>query len=91
MPFSLSNAPAAFQELMSVVLLGCVKFAIAYLNDIMVFSETSEEHLQLLNLIFGKLRKHKLKLKLKKCRVLKSETNDLGFMVSNQMKKNGCN
>ena len=39
MPFGLSNAPAVFQELMSVVLLVCVKFAIAYLDDIMVFSE----------------------------------------------------
>ena len=61
MPFGLSNVPAVFQRLMSVVLLGCVKFAIVYLDDIMVFSETLEEHLQHLNLIFGKLRTHKLK------------------------------
>ena len=82
MPFGLSNAPAVFQEIMSAVLLGCDKFAIAYLDDIMVFSETLEEHLQHLNLIFGKLGKHKLKLKLKKCSFLKSETNDLGFVTS---------
>ena len=81
MPFDLSNAPAVFQERMPVVLLGCDKFAIAYLDDIMVFSETLEEHLQHLNLIFGKLRKHKLKLKLKKCRFLKSETNYVGFVT----------
>ena len=38
MPFGLSNAPAIFQERMFVVLPGCDKFAIAYLDDIMVFS-----------------------------------------------------
>ena len=36
MPLGLSNAPAVIQEFMSVVLLGCDKFAIAYLDDIMV-------------------------------------------------------
>ena len=44
MPFVLSNAPAVFQELMSVVLQGCNDFATAYLDGIMVFSSTLEEH-----------------------------------------------
>ena len=92
MPFGLSNSPAIFQEPMSVVLMGCDIFGIAYLDNIMVFSETLEEHLQRLNLIFGKLRIYKLKLKHKKCSFLKSETNYLGLltdvkMVSNQMKR----
>ena len=64
MPFGLSNAPAVFQELMSVVLQGCNNFATAYLDDILVFSATLEEHLEHLSLIFDKLRQHKLKLKL---------------------------
>ena len=81
MPFGLSNVHAVFQERMSVVILGCDKFAMAYLDDIMVFSETLEDHLQNLNLIFDKLRKHKLKLKLKKYSFLKSETNYLGFVT----------
>ena len=65
MPFGLSNAPAFFQELMSVVLQGCNNFATAYLDDISVFSATLEEHLEHLSIIFDKLRQHKLKLKLK--------------------------
>ena len=56
MPFGLSNAPAVIQELMSVVLQGCNDFATAYLDDIMVFSSTLEEHLKHLSIIFGKLR-----------------------------------
>ena len=44
MPFCISNAPAIFQELMSVVLQGCNDFATANLDDIVVFSSTLEEH-----------------------------------------------
>ena len=82
MPFGLSNAPAVFQELMSVVLQGCNNFATAYLDDILIFSATLEEHLEHLSIIFDKLRQHKLKLKLKKCGFLKLETNYLGFVIS---------
>ena len=81
MPFGLSNAPAVFQELMSVVLQGLGDFATAYLDDILVFSPTLEDHLQHLDTIFDRLRKHDLKLKLKKCNFLESETNYLGFII----------
>ena len=81
MPFGLSNAPAVFQELMLVVLQGLGDFAIAYLDDILVFSPTLEDHSQHLDTIFDKLRKHDLKLKLKKCNFLESETNYLGFII----------
>ena len=82
MPFGLSNAPAIFQELMSHVLADCTDFATAYLDDILVFSLTFEEHLEHLNVIFEKLRQHNLKLKLKKCSFLKTETNYLGFIIN---------
>ena len=85
MPFGLCNAPSIFQELMAHVLAECTDFATAYLDDILVFSSTFEEHLAHLNVIFEKLRKHKLKLKLKKCGFLKTETNYLGFIIN----KNG--
>ena len=81
MPFGLSNAPAVFQELMSVVLNGCHAFAIAYLDDILIFSTSFEEHLMHLNTIFDRLRYHGLKLKLKKCSFLQTETNYLGFVI----------
>ena len=82
MPFGLSNAPAVFQELMAVVLHDCQGFATAYLDDIMIFSETLEEHFEHLSIIFDKLRLHRLKLKLKKCSFLKGETHYLGFIIS---------
>ena len=64
MPFGLSNAPAIFQELMSVVLQDCSGFATAYLDDLLIFSESLEEHVKHIGLIFMKLRQHNLKLKL---------------------------
>ena len=79
--FGLSNAPAVFQELMSVILQDCNNFATTYLDDIIIFSSTLEEHLEHLSIIFGKLRQHNLKLKLKKCSFLKIETNYLGFVI----------
>lgn len=82
MPFGLSNAPAVFQELMSIVLEGLSDFALAYLDDILIFSRTIEDHLRQINVIFDRLRTHGLKLKLKKCSFLQEETNYLGFVVN---------
>ena len=72
MPFGLSNAPAVFQELMLEVLQGLGDFAKAYLEDILVFCPTLEDHLQHLDTIFDRLWKYDLKLKLKKCNFLES-------------------
>ena len=46
MPFGLHNAPATFQRLMNHVLHGWEKFAGVYLDDVVVFSQSWEEHLQ---------------------------------------------
>ena len=54
MPFGLSNALYVFQELMLVVLQGLGDFAIAYLDDILVFSLTLEDHLQHLDTILDR-------------------------------------
>ena len=48
-PFCLAQAPAYFQALISEVLKGLIHFAIAYLDDIIIFSKTEEEHLQQLH------------------------------------------
>ncbi len=82
LPYGLSGAPAIFQELMAVVLDGVSDFATAYLDDILIFSPTFEEHLKHLDIIFGRLRSHRLKLKLKKCSFVQAETNYLGFIIN---------
>ena len=84
MSFGLSNAPAIFQELMSIVLQGLGHFATAYLDEIFIYSETVEQHLHHLQQVFDRLREHGLKFKLKKCSFLRSETTYFGFIISSE-------
>ena len=82
MPFGLCNAPVVFTELMSVVLSGLDDFAESYLDDVLLWSSTLEEHLIYVQQVFDRLRQHKLKLK--KCSFLQKETRHLGFVISKQ-------
>ena len=82
MLFGLSNAPAVFQELMNIVLQGCEDFAMAYLDDVLIFSKDEKEHLQHIQIIFDRIRQHGLKLKLKKCAFFQEETGYLGFVIN---------
>ena len=66
-PFGLAQAPAYFQQLISIVLQDCCDFAMAYLDDIIIFSRNEEDHLKHIEIIFKKLKKADLKLKESKC------------------------
>ena len=70
--FGLSQAPAYFQLLIDNVLRGCSKFAMGYLDDIIIFSKTEEEHIEHLECIFTKLREYGLKIKREKCDFFKN-------------------
>ena len=56
--FGLPQAPAYFQLLFDNVLQGCSKFVMGYLDDIIIFSKTEEEHLEHLEKIFKKMREY---------------------------------
>ena len=82
-PFGLAQAPAYFQRLINEVLTDC-NFAMGYLDDIIIFSKTEEEHLQHLEEIFERLRKAGLKLKLQKCSFFKKHIQYLGHLISDE-------
>ena len=83
MPFGLCNAPPTFQRLMQNCLGELnLTYCLIYLDDVIVFSEMPEEHLQRMRVVFDHLRKHGLKLKPSKCDVFKSEINYLAHHVS---------
>ena len=81
-PFGLSQAPAYFQLLIDKVLMGCSSFAMGYLDDIIIFSKTEEEHLQHLEEIFVRLHKFGLKMKCEKYCFFKKHIQYLGHLVS---------
>ena len=81
MPFGLCNAPQIFSELMSIVLQDLDSFALAYLDDILIFSKTIQDHEKHIKTVFERLRKHGLKLKAKKCSFVKEQTQYLGFVI----------
>ena len=82
MPFGLMNAPGVFTQLISQVLEGYEGFSTGYIDDILVFSSSLEEHMGHLNQIFQRLRQHGLKLKLRKCSFLQPETSYLGYRLT---------
>ena len=83
MPFGLMNAPATFQCLKENRLGELhLNWCIIYLDDIIVFSKTPEEHLKRLQGVFDKLAKAGLKLKPSKCEFFKSRINYLGHIIS---------
>ena len=83
MPFGATNAPATFQRLMHDCLGDLnMNWCIVYLDDIIVFSDTKEEHIKRLEAVFQKLMAAGLKLKPTKCFFFRNEIEYLGHVVS---------
>ena len=80
-PFGLAQAPACFQLLMNKVLKG-LKFAMMYLDDIIIFSQDELQHLEHLEIAFSHLREAGLKMKCSKCDFFKSEIHYLEHLIS---------
>lgn len=83
MAFGLAGAPATFQRLMDR-LLGRLKGkgALVYLDDVIIYSETLEEHLERLAEVLELLRQANLKVNWKKCRFAEKEVTYLGHVIS---------
>ena len=85
MPFGLCNAPATFQRLMERCMGEMnLRDCLIYLDDIIIFSSTFEEHLERLEAVFSRLQLHNLKLKASKCDFLRSRVAYLGHIVSEE-------
>ena len=80
MPFGLSNAPSSFQRLINSVI-SDVPQCHAYLDDIVVYSDSFNEHLNQLTLLFQKLTEAKLTINLNKCTFCRATIEYLGHIV----------
>ena len=89
MPFGLTNAPAAFQRVMQQVVMGlnaadAPNFVSVYIDDVLVFSRTLEEHLDHLERVLKRLIEVGLKLKPQKCHFVRQEVGFLGHVITPQ-------
>jgi hypothetical protein len=84
-PFGLSNAPATFMRVMNECLLPYIdEFVLLYLDDILVYSRSFDEHIKHLRLVLEKLRLHKLYAKQDRCEFAKTEIEFLGHILSRE-------
>jgi hypothetical protein len=68
MSFGVTNAPAYFMNLMNKVFMEYLdKLVVVFIDDILVYSKTEEEHEEHLRLVLGTLREHQLYVKFRKC------------------------
>lgn len=85
MPFGLCNAPSTFQRLMERMF-GSQHFQtlLLYLDDVIVFSSSMEQHLERLERVLSRLHQEGLKVKLEKCCFFRTEVKYLGHVISNK-------
>ena len=85
MPFGLSNAASTFQRLMDFVLTGLHwSQCLVYLDDVIVFGRSFEEHQERLKTVLSRLKSAGLALKLSKCHWAKSEVKYLGHIINSR-------
>jgi len=83
MPFGLTNAPATFFNLMNIVFHEYIDvFVVVYLDDVVVYSESLEDHLCHLRMVLSRLREHQLYIKLEKCEFAQRSMLFLGHQIS---------
>ncbi|MBW0594009.1 hypothetical protein O181_133724 [Austropuccinia psidii MF-1] len=84
MPFGIKNAPAHFQRMMDTIFQEEIMegWMVVYIDDIIIYSETWEDHVDYIDRVLSKCTPINLKISLKKCNFGQQELLDLGHKVS---------
>ena len=83
MPYGLTNAPATFQRLLDIVLAGLKwQCCLVYIDDVIIYSNTFERHLNDLKQVFEALKQANLTLKVSKCHFCRNEIKYLGHIIT---------
>ena len=85
LPMGLRNSPGTFMDLMNTVFNKQLdKFVLVFLDDIVIFSNSLEEHKQHLEEVLTILKEQKLYAKISKCNLVRQEIEFLGYLVGNE-------
>lgn len=85
MPFGLKNSPSIFQRCVNDILHEFIGvFAYVYIDDVLIFSNTEEEHMQHITIIFEALHKANMKISREKSHFFKSEIEFLGHIIKHE-------
>jgi hypothetical protein len=85
MSFGLTNAPAFFMNLMNSVFMDYLdKFVVVFIDDILIYSQSEEEHADHLRMVLQRLRERQLYAKLSKCEFWISEVLFLGHIINKE-------
>jgi hypothetical protein len=84
MYFGLTNSPATFQTMMNEIFQDLITEGVisVYLNDILIFTNSFEEHRQITRFVLDRMCEHKLYLRLEKCKFEKTKIEYLGVIIS---------
>jgi transposase InsO family protein len=83
MPFGLANAPATFQNMMNEVFRDMIDMGVViYLDDILIYSESEDDHVELVKKVLARLQEHQLAIAPEKCDWHQSKVNFLGYIIS---------
>jgi len=85
MPFGLTGAPATFQREMNKILFPFIgKFVYNFIDDVLIYSKTKEEHIEHLRQVLNVFKENELKINIEKCTFMKEEVEVLGHKVSSK-------
>jgi hypothetical protein len=85
MSFGLTNVPAFFMNLMNNVFMDYLdKFVVVFIDDILIYSQSEEEHADHLRMVLQRLREHQLYAKLRKCEFWINEVPFLGHIINKE-------
>ncbi len=83
MPFGLANSPSVFQASMNDIFRDMLdRWVIVYIDDILIYSNTQEEHVRHVRAVLKRLLQHQLYVKDEKCEFHQTSTSFLGYVIS---------